>query len=25
MARTVATNTPVDLTELLDFVRPRHR
>jgi hypothetical protein len=24
MARTVATNTRVDLGELLDFVRPRH-
>lgn len=25
MARTIATNTEVDLAELLDFVRPRHR
>ncbi len=25
MARTVATNTPVDSAALLDFVRPRHR
>lgn len=25
MPRTIATNTPVDLTGLLDFVRPRHR
>lgn len=25
MARSIATNTPVELTELLDFVRPRHR
>jgi len=25
MARTVATSTPVSLTALLDFVRPRHR
>ncbi|MBO9569372.1 MULTISPECIES: PPOX class F420-dependent oxidoreductase [Cellulomonas] len=25
MPRTVATATPVDLTTLLDFVRPRHR
>ncbi|BAK34784.1 hypothetical protein MLP_17700 [Microlunatus phosphovorus NM-1] len=25
MARSIATNTAVDLTELLDFVRPRHR
>ncbi|MBO0899177.1 PPOX class F420-dependent oxidoreductase [Cellulomonas sp. zg-ZUI22] len=24
MARTIATTTPVDLTTLLDFVRPRH-
>ncbi|SDS10741.1 PPOX class F420-dependent oxidoreductase [Microlunatus soli] len=24
MARSIATNTTVDLTELLDFVRPRH-
>jgi PPOX class probable F420-dependent enzyme len=24
MARTIATNTPVDLDELLEFVRPRH-
>ncbi|GAB4068720.1 PPOX class F420-dependent oxidoreductase [Angustibacter speluncae] len=24
MPRTVATNTPVELAELLDFVRPRH-
>ena len=24
MARTIATNTQVDLAELLDFVRPRH-
>jgi PPOX class probable F420-dependent enzyme len=25
MARSIATNTSVELTELLDFVRPRHR
>jgi PPOX class probable F420-dependent enzyme len=25
MPRSIATNTPVDLDELLDFVRPRHR
>jgi hypothetical protein len=25
MARTIATTTQVDLNELLDFVRPRHR
>ena len=25
MARSIATNTPVELVELLDFVRPRHR
>ena len=25
MARSIATNTTVELTELLDFVRPRHR
>lgn len=25
MARKIATNTAVELTELLDFVRPRHR
>jgi PPOX class probable F420-dependent enzyme len=25
MARSIATTTPVGLTELLDFVRPRHR
>ena len=25
MARSIATNTPVELRELLDFVRPRHR
>ena len=25
MARTIATTTPVDREELLDFVRPRHR
>ena len=25
MARSIATNTPVELAELLDFVRPRHR
>jgi PPOX class probable F420-dependent enzyme len=25
MPRTVATNTPVDLAELLEFLRPRHR
>ncbi|WP_199552044.1 PPOX class F420-dependent oxidoreductase [Streptomyces sp. N35] len=25
MARSIATNTRVDLAELLDFVRPRHR
>ncbi len=25
MARSIATNTPVELDELLDFVRPRHR
>jgi PPOX class probable F420-dependent enzyme len=25
MPRTIATNTPVDLNALLDFVRPRHR
>ena len=24
MARSIATNTPVDLAELLEFVRPRH-
>lgn len=24
MPRSIATNTPVELTELLDFVRPRH-
>lgn len=24
MARTIATNTPVDLEELLEFARPRH-
>lgn len=25
MARSIATNTPVDRDEMLDFVRPRHR
>ncbi|TXS34816.1 PPOX class F420-dependent oxidoreductase, partial [Streptomyces sp. t39] len=25
MARHIATNTTVDLDQLLDFVRPRHR
>ena len=25
MARSIATNTPVELDKLLDFVRPRHR
>ncbi|SDK78733.1 PPOX class F420-dependent oxidoreductase [Streptomyces indicus] len=25
MARSIATNTPVDLDQLLEFVRPRHR
>jgi PPOX class probable F420-dependent enzyme len=25
MPRSIATNTPVELAELLDFVRPRHR
>ena len=25
MARSIATNTPVELRELLDFVRPQHR
>ena len=25
MARSIATNTPVELAELLDFVRPHHR